>query len=217
MHLDITYSVQQLLQYLDCYSYTHWNTVICVVCYLSETQQLKLHLGGTNQISLLGFTDSDWANCLNTRRIVGDHAYTLGSGIVSWQARKQKRVATSSCEAEYIVAFKASKKCLWLCKLLNSLNHMTNAPTTICCNNNTAINLSEDPALHDHIKYINIKHHFLCKCVQSNEISLSYINTNNNIADIFTKALDIKKIQLISPNFRTQLFTRTPCEEEYSW
>jgi len=64
---DITYSVQQLSQYLDCYSYAHWNTAIWVVHYLRSTQDIKLHLGRTNPISLLGFTDLDWANCLNTR------------------------------------------------------------------------------------------------------------------------------------------------------
>ena len=190
---DITYSVQQLSQYLDCYSYAHWNAAIHVVRYLSGTQELKLCLSGTNQISLLGFTDSDWANCLDTRRSVGGHPYTLGSGVVSWQARKQKTMAASSCEAEYTAAFEASKEGIWLRTLLNSIDHATTAPTTICCDNNAAINLSEDPALHDRIKHLNIKHHFLCERVQSNEISLSYINTNDNIADIFTKALDIKK------------------------
>lgn len=191
---DITYSVQQLSQYLDCYSYAHWNAAIHVVHYLSGTWQLKLHLGGTNQISLLGFTDSDWANCLDTRRSVGGHVYTLGSGVVSWQARKQKTIAASSCEAEYTAAFEPSKEGIWLRTLLNGINYTTTEPTTICCDNNASINLSGDPALHDCIKHINIKHHFLHERVQSNEISLSYINTNDNIADIFTKALDTKKI-----------------------
>jgi len=189
---DIMYSIQQLLQYLDCYSYTHWNTAICIVLYLSGTWQLKLHLGRTNQSSLLGFTDSDWVNCLDTRRSVGGHTYTLGSGVVSWQARKQKTVAASSCEVEYTVAFKASKEGIWLCTLLNSINYPTTVPTTICCDNNAAINISEDPALHNHVKHIDIKHHFLHECVQSNKVSLSYINTNNNITNIFTKALDTK-------------------------
>ena len=190
---DITYLVQQLSQYLDCYSYAHWNAAICVVRYLHGTHDLKLHLGGTNPISLLGFTDSDWANCLDTRRSVGGHAYSLGSGVVSWQARKQKTVAASSCEAEYTAAFEASKEGIWLRSLLNSIDHTISIPTTICCDNNAVINLSEDPALHDRIKHIDIKHHFLRKRVQSNEISLSYINTHDNVADIFTKALDTNK------------------------
>ena len=127
---DITYSVQQLSQYLDCYLYAHWNAAICMVHYLSGTQNLKLHLGSTNPISSLGFTDSDWANCLDTQRSVGGHTYSLGSGIVSWQARKQKTVATSSCKAEYTAAFEASKECIWLCTLLNSINHTPTTPTT---------------------------------------------------------------------------------------
>jgi hypothetical protein len=113
--------------------------------------------------------------------------------VVSWQARKQKTVAAFSREAEYTVAFEASKEGIWLRTLLNSINYTATGPTTICCDNNAAINLSEDPALHDHVKHINTKHHFLCKCVQSNKISLSYINTNDNITDIFTKALETKK------------------------
>lgn len=190
---DITYSVQQLSQFLDCYSYAHWNAALRVVRYLSGTRDFKLHLGGNNPISLLGFTDSDWANCLDTRRSVGGHAYTLGSGIISWQARKQKTVAASSCEAEYGAAFEASKEAIWLRTLLNAIGHGPNEPTTILCDNNAAINLSEDPLLHDRVKHIDIKHHFLRERVQSQEIHLSYINTHDNIADIFTKALDTKK------------------------
>jgi len=155
--------------------------------------QLKLCFSRTNQISLLGFTDSGWVNCLDTWRSIGGHMYTLGLGIVSWQVRKQKTMAASSCEAEYTAAFKVSKEGIWLHTLLNGINHTTTTLTTICCNNNAAINLSEDPALHDIVNHIDIKHHFLHEHVQSNEISLSYINTNDNVADIFTKALDTRK------------------------
>lgn len=65
--LDITYAIQQLSQFLDCYSYAHWNAAIRVVRYLKGTRQLRLILGGNNNVSLMGFTDSDWANCLDTR------------------------------------------------------------------------------------------------------------------------------------------------------
>ena len=190
---DISYSVQQLSQFLDCYTYAHWNAALRVVRYLSGTREYKLHLGGNNPISLLGFTDSDWANCLDTRRSVGGHAYTLGSGVISWQVRKQKTVAASSCEAEYVAAFEACKEAIWLRTLLSAVGHSSKTPTTILCDNNAAINLSEDPLLHDRVKHIDIKHHFLRERVQSNEITLSYINTYDNIADIFTKALDTRK------------------------
>ena len=79
---DITYAVQQLSQFLDCYTYAHWNTALWVVQYLLGTRNHKLQLGGTNPITLLGFTNSDWASCLDSRRSVGRHAYMLGLGII---------------------------------------------------------------------------------------------------------------------------------------
>ena len=158
---NITFAVQQLSQYLDCYSYAHWNAAIHVVRYLSGTREHKLHLGGQTPIKLIGFTDSDWANCLDTRRSVGGHTYSLGSGVISWQARKQKTVAASSCEAEYIAAFEASKEAIWLRTLLDGISYSPTTPTTILCNNNAAISLSEDPLLHDRVKHIDIKYHFM--------------------------------------------------------
>jgi hypothetical protein len=87
---------------------------IWIVQYLKGTQELKLVLGGTNPISLIGFTDSDWANCLNTRKSVGGYAFTLRSGVIFWTTRKQKTIASSSCEAEYTVAFECTKEAIWL-------------------------------------------------------------------------------------------------------
>jgi len=140
----------------------------------------------------------------------------LGSGVISWQAHKQKTIAPSSCEAEYVAAFEASKEAIWLQVLLSTISHQPKKPTTILCYNNTATNLSEDPLLHDHVKHINIKHHFLREHVQTQEITLSYINTHDNSADIFTKALNTKKFTCFR-NFLGIKASQTPCEEECSW
>lgn len=187
---DIYYVVQQLSQYLDCYSYSHWNAAVHLVRYLKGTRNLQLVLGGTNPIQLTGFTDSDWANCLDTRRSVGGYAFTLGSGIISWTAKKQKTVASSSCEAEYTAAFECCKEAIWLRTLLACINLPEAKSTVILCDNNAAINLSEDPSLHQRVKHIDIKYHFLRERVHANEVRLAYVNTKNNPADLFTKALD---------------------------
>jgi Reverse transcriptase (RNA-dependent DNA polymerase) len=117
---DISYVVQQLSQYLDCYSFEHWGAAIRSVRYLKGTKDLKLYLGGDHPINLQAFSDSDWANCLDTRRSVGSYVCSLGSSAVSWTACKQKVVATSSCEAEYVAAFETAKECIWLHALLKS-------------------------------------------------------------------------------------------------
>lgn len=189
---DITYAVQQLTQYVDSYATVHWNAAIRLVRYLKGTRDLKLTLGGNvNPISLIGFTDSDWANCLDTRQSIGSYAWSLGSGIVLWAARKQKTVAASSCEAEYMAAYESAQECLWLQALLRAIGYsdIVSWPTPILCDNNAAINLSEDPTLHARIKHVDIKYHFLRERVQLNDLCIRYINTKHNIADIFTKAL----------------------------
>jgi hypothetical protein len=192
---DITYAVQQLSQFLDSYSFAHWNAAIRVVRYLKGTRELKLILGGRNPVDLTGFTDSDWANCLDTRRSIGGYSFTLGSGVVSWSTRKQKTVASSSCEAEYTAAFECAKEAIWLRTLLSGIGFAPPGHTTILCDNNAAINLSEDPSLHQRVKHVDIKYHFLRERVHSNDLKLSYVNTNDNLADIFTKALDTTKFE----------------------
>lgn len=111
---DISYAVQQLSQYFDCYTQSHWNAAIRVVRYLKGTRDLKLVLGGDIELRLIGYTDSDWANCPDTRRSVGGFGFTLGAGLISWNVKKQKTVANSSCEAEYTAAFEAGKEAIWL-------------------------------------------------------------------------------------------------------
>ena len=190
---DIAYAVQQLSQFLDSYAYAHWNAALRVVQYLKGTKDLKLTLGGDRPVGLIGFTDSDWANCLDTRRSIGGYGFTLGSGLISWNAKKQKTVATSSCEAEYTAAFEAAKESIWLRNLMASIGFKQPSSTLILCDNNAAINLSEDPSLHQRVKHIDIKYHFLREHVNMGDITLKYINTNDNIADIFTKALEHRR------------------------
>lgn len=70
-------------------------------------------------------------------------------------------VAASSCEAEYIAAFEATQECIWLQALMTGIGYTPMGPTTLLCDNNSTINLSEDPMLHQHIKHVDIKYHFL--------------------------------------------------------
>lgn len=191
---DIAYAVGQLTQFVENYTGIHWAAAIRLVRYLKGTRDLKLTLGGkfeNGPVDLVGFTDSDWANCIDTRRSVGGYAWSLGSGVVSWAARKQKTVAASSCEAEYMAAFESAQECIWLRALFMLIGHreVTMEPTPILCDNNAAINLSEDPTLHARVKHVDIKYHFLRERVQSKEICVRYINTKYNVADLFTKAL----------------------------
>lgn len=92
-----------------------------------------------------------------------------------------------------MAAFEAAQECIWLRTLLHAIDHNVDKATTILCDNNAVINLSEDPLLHSRVKYVDIKYHFLRERAELKELVLQYINTRDNIADLFTKALPLPR------------------------
>ena len=108
---------------------------------------------------------------------------------MSWFNRKQKSVALSSVEAEYMEASQASCKALWLCKLLLDLFDRELRPTLIYCDNQSCIQLSENPVFHDRSKHIEIRYHFIRDYVQRGETTLQYISNDEQVADILPKSL----------------------------
>ena len=67
----------------------------------------------------------------------------------------------------------------------------------IKCDNTSAINISKNPIQHSRTKHIDIRHHFLRDHVQIGDISLEFVDTNNQLADIFTKPLNEERLNFI--------------------
>ena len=92
--------------------------------------------------------------------------FQFGSAAVSWFSRKQKSVALSSVDAKYMAASQASCEALWLCKLLVDLFDQEMRPTVIYCDNQSCIQLFDNPVFHDRSKHIDIRYHFTRDYVQ---------------------------------------------------
>ena len=73
-----------------------------------------------------------------------------------------------------------------------TINHIA-----IKCDNTSAINLSKNPIQHSRTKHIDIRHHFLRDHVQNGDISLEFVDTNNQLANIFTKPLNEERMNFI--------------------
>jgi len=142
---DISYTVSKLTQFLDCYREPHWNAAIRVLRYLKGTRELSLILGGDPNVELLGFSDSSYADCLDTRRSSMGYCFSLGGAVFSWSSRKQKTVACSTCDAEYIAASESCRETVWL-RLFPGF--LVNKPTVLLCDNNGAMSLAYDPTHH---------------------------------------------------------------------
>jgi hypothetical protein len=186
---DIAHAVQQLCRHLDCYGPVHWEAAKRVVRYLKGTRELQLVLGGDHPACLLRFTDSDFANCPDTRRSVSGYCFSLGSGTITWCAHQQKTVSLSTCEAEYVAASDASKELTWLWTLLHEIEFTQPSATPLLCDNTGGITLSEDASYHSKVKHIDIAVHTIHERVSRGQIKLHYVKSQNNTADIFTKAL----------------------------
>ena len=89
----------------------------------------------------------------------------LGSAPISWLSLKQKMVALSTCEAEYVAAATAACQVVWLRRLLCELTGVEAYPPALMVDNQPAIVLAKNPVLHDRSKHIDVKFHFLRDCV----------------------------------------------------
>ena len=58
------------------------------------------------------------------------------------------------------------------------------------CDNNSAINIAKNPVQHSRTKHIEVRHHFLRDYVEKGLVSMNFVGTNDQITDIFTKALN---------------------------
>ena len=186
---DISYAVSRLSSFLDCYSPEHWSAAIRVLRYLKGTRSHVLVLGGKNPLKLSGYSDSDYANCLDTSRSIGGYCFTLGSGMVSWSSRKQKTVADSSCYAEYIALHEASHEIVFLRQLLDGLHCLPSGATQLLCDNDAASRLSEDHVWHSHTKHVRVKYHYIRELVHAGDVSIERVGSKDNTADILTKPL----------------------------
>ena len=186
---DITFAIGRLASFLDCYRPEHWQAAIRVLRYVKGTRNLSLTLGGTASPSLLGYSDSDFANCPDTSRSISGYCYTLGSGIISWSSKKQKHTADSSCYAEYIALHHAGKELIFLRELLDGLGFPSSSSTPLHCDNDAARLLAQDPSNHANVKHFRTKYHSIRNIVDDNLGHIARVRSSLNVADILTKAL----------------------------
>ena len=131
------------------------------------------------------FCDADWASDSTDRKSVSGYVITIAGGAVSWSSKKQPTVALSTAEAEYIDA----KQALWQRSLFKELDFDIPTTSTIFTDNQAAISISHHPGHHSHAKHIDIAHHFLRDLINNRALNTVYVNTCENLADLFTKGL----------------------------
>jgi len=115
--------------------------------------------------------------------------------LVNWQSIKQKVVALSSCEAEYIATTTTVTQALWPSRLLEELLGRHVEVVELKVDNKSALALAKNPVFHVRSKHIRIKYHFIRSCLEDGSIKADHISTTDQLADILTKSLDKAKFE----------------------
>ena len=142
-----------------------------------------------NSNELKGYSDSDHAGDLSDRKSTSGFIFILSGCAISWRSNKQKTVAISSTEAEYIGLSDAAQEAIWLKKLINELG--TNIEqVTICGDNLSSMQIVKNSHCHNRSKHIDVRYHFIKDHYTNGNISLQYIESEKLCADFLTKGVN---------------------------
>ena len=185
---DIAFAVGLVSRFSQDPHESHWKATKRILRYIKGTVRFGIqYTAGTPE--LVGFTDSDWAGSVDDRKSTSGFVYHFGSAPIAWSCKKQSAIALSSAEVEYRVAILSSQEVLWLQQLLMEFGFPQEHPTTLWCDNQSAIHISRNPIEHQRTKHIEIHMHFIRQLIQDGVLSLEYMPTEAQVADIFTKPL----------------------------
>ena len=200
---DISYAINRCARFMSNPNKTHFRAFDRIWKYLNHKDiGIYYNCNNHNTLNLLGYSDADWGGDTITRRSTSGYTSFINNNLISWNSTLQKTVALSTCEAEYMAMKEAIKEMIYLnniIKYINNLynnNNMIQKPPLIFIDNDSSIKLGENPEFHKRSKHIDIIYHFTRECVEEKKITLGYIPTREQLADGFTKGLNITKHKL---------------------
>ncbi|GJR75287.1 retrovirus-related pol polyprotein from transposon TNT 1-94 [Tanacetum coccineum] len=203
---DLQFAICMCARYQAWPTEKHLNAVKRIFRYLKGTVHRGLWYPKDSSIALTAFADADHAGCQDTRRSTSGSMQLLGDRLVSWSSKRQKSAAISSTEAEYIALSGCCAQILWMRSQLTDYGFGFNK-IPMYCDNKSAIALCCNNVQHSRSKHIDIRFHFIKEHVENGVIELYFVNTEYQLADIFTKALGRNRIEFLINKLGMRSFT----------
>ncbi|GJT05629.1 hypothetical protein Tco_0840091 [Tanacetum coccineum] len=177
---DLTFAVYMCARYLAKPIKKHLHAVKRIFKYLRGTVNKGLWYPKDSSIALTAYADADHAGCQDTRRSTSGCIQLLGDRLVSWSSKRQKSAVISSTEAEYIAFSGCCAQVLWMRSQLTDYG----------------LGFNKIPIFH-----------FIKEQVENGVVELYFINTEYQLADIFTKALGRERIEFLINKLGMRSFT----------
>ena len=197
---DISFVVNKVCQFLHAPTNVHFTAAKRIVRYVKGTMNIGLDFSKSSSNLVSAFSDSDWAGCLDDIRSTGGFAIFFGPNLISWCARKQATVSRSSTEAEYKALANATAEIIWVQSMLKELGIKNTPAPCLWCDNLGATYLSANPVFHARTKHIEIDFHFVRERVAQKQLDIRFIDSKDQLANGFTKALPVRSFENFKHN-----------------
>jgi hypothetical protein len=181
---DLSYSVNLLARYSANPSKEHWQALDILIGYLKRTRELGLVMRRGNGVMQL-WSDANWGG--EHERSTSGYLVKHNGNSVAWGAKRQTVVALSTCAAEYIALSEGTKQLAHLHNLLIDIDQII--PLEIYCDNEAAILIAGDNASKKKTQYLSRAFYFINDFIRQYNINITWTNTHDQVADIFTKRL----------------------------
>ena len=201
---DIADAVGQVARFLAAPTQAHWTAAQRILRYLKGTLDMGVVYHRDKPTNPEAWSDASFQRCVDTRRSTTGLVIMMAGGPVSWRSHRQKTVAQSSCESEYMALTETGKELVWLRGLLEELgvSEWVKASTvtvgqkepgkdwlSIQGDNQGSIALANRPLINGNSKHIHPSWHWIREKALAKELDLIYCPTQNMVADFFTKPL----------------------------
>jgi len=190
---DLSYCLNYFSHFQSKPQEVHWMHLKGVLRYIKGTLDYSIIYRKQSITTILeGYVDADWANHEDRKSVTG-YIFKMYGSIISWSTNRQPTIALSTTEAEYMAASYATCEAIWLKNILKDFGVELSEPITLYEDNQSCIQLSQNPSHHRRTKHIDIRHHFIREKVEEGVVILRYITSENQQADILTKGLPVNK------------------------
>jgi len=166
-----------------------------ILRYLKGTTSYGIFYRKGGEKDLFCFTNSDYAGDEEDSKSTSGYVFLLSSGAVSWMSKKKPIVTLSTTEAEFVAAAASTCQAVWMRQILRNLSHVQESCIVIMCDNSSTIKLPKNPVMHGRSKHIKVRFHFLRDLVKDGENELLHCVTQEQVADLMTKALKLEAFQ----------------------
>ena len=193
---DIAYAVGQVAKFCERPTVDHWTAVKHIFRYLKGTQSYGIHLSRNvdcldKEVKLTVYSDADWAG-EETRRSTGGYL-VFAQGLISWKCAILRIICLSSMESEIVFYSRSCREIAWLLKLYTTLGIKVDLPVPVKGDNQAAIKASENERVSDKTKHIAIANMYVRQAVKEGTVKVTYVPSEENLADILTKPLGAQK------------------------